>query len=63
MKPEFVEQITSDIALELLNDLVELHNLLILDKNKQAFYLLGTLTESIAERVRGEKGWRVRKHD
>jgi len=63
MKPEFVKQISPDLALELLNDLVELHNLLIFDKNKEAFYLLGVLTESIAERSRNEQGWRVKKND
>lgn len=57
MKPEIVKQISPKIALELMNDLIQIHNHIISDGEKGqllAFFNLGTLVESLAERVRSE---------
>lgn len=57
MKPEITKQISSEIALELMNDLVQIHNYIIMNGEKGqllAFFNLGVLVESLAERVRSE---------
>lgn len=57
MKPEIVKKISPEIALELMNDLIQIHNYIIMDREKGmllALFNLGTLVESFAERVRSE---------
>lgn len=39
-------------ALEILNQVTEIHNYLILDSNRSAFYCIGVLTEKLAQIVR-----------
>jgi hypothetical protein len=52
MKPEIVKTISQEIALEFLNNLVEIHNLLIKEDQREAFFRLGALVEQMAERLR-----------
>ncbi len=54
MKPEIIKQISGKLALEIMNDIVEIHNLLMNLDQRQAFFHIGVLIESLAERIRNE---------
>lgn len=52
MIPDIAKKISPEIALELLNELIEIHNLLIKEDQREAFFRLGSLVEMIADRAR-----------
>ncbi len=54
MKPEEVKQISAKLALAIMNDIVRIHNYLMEDNIKSAFFEMGSLIESLAERIRNE---------
>lgn len=54
MKPEIIKQISGKLALEIMNDIVEIHNQLLKEDQRQAFFNMGILIESLAERIRND---------
>ena len=52
MNPKIVEKISPEIALEMMNEIVSIHNLLAADHENEAFYRMGSLVEQLAQRVR-----------
>lgn len=52
MKPEIVKTISQAIAIEFLNELIEIHNILIKEDQREAFFRLGSLVEQMAQRLR-----------
>ncbi len=55
MNPKLVKRIDPEVALELLNDLIEINNLLIKTSERSVFFQLGSLVEQIAQRVRDDE--------
>lgn len=52
MKTEIAEKISSEIALEFLNQITRIHNLLCASDEKEAFFVMGQLVEQLAQRIR-----------
>lgn len=52
MKPEIAQKITPEVALEFLNEITYIHNLLCSENEKDAFFMIGKLTEQLSQRTR-----------
>jgi len=52
MRPAIANKISPEIALELMNELIEICNILINGYDKRAYFRLGSLVEQLAQRVR-----------